>query len=239
MKSAFIICRKELKEVMRDKKMVIPFFTFPVVLLAAFIFVLRDIINNPSALEQIIGKLLPGFMMIQGIVAAAFSLGIAVESFVGEKERKTFEPLLATPISDGELFLGKCMAATLMPISAAYIMEFLFFGMMAFQFARAHLQFTVPVGNIIFIAALIPVIALMMCALASIVSTLSSTVKGAAQITSFVIIPFIIFFQRSGSKIMASDTSMLLTIAIIGGVDALMLYIGSRIFQREKLISSL
>jgi len=239
MKIAFIICRKELKEVMRDRKMIIPFFIFPVVLLIALIFVIRGIISSAVALDQIIRRLLPAFMMIQGVVAAAFSLGIAVESFVGEKERKTFEPLLATPISDVELFLGKCLAATLMPISAAYILEILFFGMMAIQFARVHLYYTVPVASILFIVALIPVISLMMCSLAAIVSTLSSTVKGAAQITSFIIIPFIVFFQKVGPRIMASERSMIFTIAIIGAMDVLMLYTGSRVFRRERLIASL
>lgn len=239
MRNALIICRKELMEVMRDKKMIIPFFLLPFVLLIVLAFVLRGIISNPNALKQTMGMLLPGFMMFQGIAATAFSLGIAVESFVGEKERKTFEPLLATPISDGELFLGKCLTATLMPVIAAYMLEFLFFGMIAVQFARAHLQFIVPVGQILFVAGLIPVMAPMMCSFAVIISALSSTVKGASQMSSFIIIPFILFFQKVGFKIMASSTKMLLAIVIMAGVDVLMLYVGSRIFKREKLISSL
>src|SRR4030042_6106143 len=36
---------------------------------------------------------------------------IASDSFAGEKERKTIEALLATPISDGELFLGKVLVS--------------------------------------------------------------------------------------------------------------------------------
>jgi hypothetical protein len=36
---------------------------------------------------------------------------IAADSFAGEKERKTIEALLATPISDSELFLGKILVS--------------------------------------------------------------------------------------------------------------------------------
>ncbi len=36
---------------------------------------------------------------------------IAAEAFVGEKERKTLEALLYTPATDGELFIGKALAA--------------------------------------------------------------------------------------------------------------------------------
>jgi ABC-type Na+ efflux pump permease subunit len=239
MKNAVIVCRKELTEIMRDKKLVIPFFVFPVFFLIVFSFVLRGVMSEPKALERIMGQIFPMFLMVLGIVTAGFSLGIAVESFVGEKERKTFEPLLATPLSDGELFLGKCLAATLMPIASAYVVELLFFGMIAFQFARAHLPFTVPLVQILFIAVLIPAMALLMCSLAVIVSARSSSVKGAGQITAFIIIPLIIFFQNAGSAIMRSGVRMIITLIIVAGIDAFTLYVGSRIFQREKLISSL
>ena len=36
---------------------------------------------------------------------------IASDSFAGEKERKTIEALLATPLSDSELFVGKVLVA--------------------------------------------------------------------------------------------------------------------------------
>ena len=36
---------------------------------------------------------------------------IAADSLVGEKERKTSEALLALPISNGELLLGKILAS--------------------------------------------------------------------------------------------------------------------------------
>jgi len=40
-----------------------------------------------------------------------FSTVIAAESFAGERERKTMEALLYTPATDGELFMGKVLAA--------------------------------------------------------------------------------------------------------------------------------
>ena len=40
-----------------------------------------------------------------------FSTVIAAESFAGERERKTMESLLYTPATDGELFMGKVLAA--------------------------------------------------------------------------------------------------------------------------------
>lgn len=239
MRNIIIIWRKEVIETLRDKKVVIPFLIFPVIMLAVFAFALRETLNNPTALETVMSKLLPLFLMIIGIVASAFSLGIAVETFVGEKERKTFEPLLAVPISDRELFIGKCLASVLMPIFGAYMLEFLFVAMTAIQFARANVQFVLPVGQILFVVILIPLIGLLMCSVVVMISARLSSVKSAGQISGFAIIPFILFFQNAGPAIMRSNEKMVLTVATLAVIDALMLYIGSRTFQREKLISSL
>lgn len=240
MKSAIIICRKELLEVIRDKKLIIPFLLIPVGMPILFSFIIRSAIHagvNDPKFQQIMLNLYPMFLMILGIVAAAFSLGIAVESFVGEKERKTFEPLLATPLSDIELFVGKCLAATVLPIIVAYIAEFLFIGITAFQFARAGVPFTMPFAQTLFIMILVPSIALLMCSFASIISAWASSVKSASQLSAFLILPIIFFFQFCGAPIMRSHNMMALVATGIIAIDVLALYLGSRVFQREKLIS--
>ncbi len=47
------------------------------------------------------------------VIAAVLPTIIASYSFVGEKVEKSLEPLLATPTTDGELLLGKSLAAFL------------------------------------------------------------------------------------------------------------------------------
>ncbi len=54
------------------------------------------------------GYFLAPFILIFPLM---FSTIIASESFAGERERKTIEALVYTPASDGELFLGKMLAA--------------------------------------------------------------------------------------------------------------------------------
>jgi len=241
MRNAIIICRKELLEVIRDKKLIIPFLLIPVGMPIFFSFIIRygisAGINEPEAFQYIMMKIYPMFLMILGIVAAGFSLGIAVESFVGEKERKTFEPLLATPISDIELFIGKCMAATVLPVIVAYISELLFIGITTFLFARGGVQLPMQFGQILFIIILMPSISLFMCSFVVIISARASSVKSAGQLAGFLMLPIIFFFQFRGSLIMRSHNTMALTATVIITIDALALYLGSRIFQREKLIS--
>lgn len=47
-------------------------------------------------------------------------ISIAADSIVGEKERHTLVPLLATPLSDGELLLGKFLTALIPGIIVSY-----------------------------------------------------------------------------------------------------------------------
>jgi ABC-2 type transport system permease protein len=50
------------------------------------------------------------------VLATVLPSTIAAHSIVGEKVEKTLEPLLATPTTDGEILLGKGIAAFLPPI---------------------------------------------------------------------------------------------------------------------------
>ena len=76
-------------------------------------------------IEQII--LFNTALMYFLLLPAIIPLAIAVYSIVGEKEQTTLEPLLATPVSDVELFLGKALASvrfiSLVNIGEGYLMS--------------------------------------------------------------------------------------------------------------------
>ena len=54
------------------------------------------------------------------VISAFLPSIIASYSFVGEKIEKSLEPLLATPTTDGELLLGKSLAAFIPCIAVTY-----------------------------------------------------------------------------------------------------------------------
>lgn len=86
----------------------------------------RDMINFMNALPLVMTQYMAGMDQIQSMVLMVlgfmfapmflimplmFSTIVAAESFAGERERKTLEALLYTPATDGELFVGKMVAA--------------------------------------------------------------------------------------------------------------------------------
>jgi ABC-type transport system involved in multi-copper enzyme maturation permease subunit len=115
------LVHRELRDQLRDWRVVIPVVIltgiFPLLMnfaaQTAMDFVSRY--GAPIIAEQ----LFPFLLMIVGFFPTTVSLVIALESFVGEKERYSLEPLLSTPLSDEELFVGKALASMATPLASA------------------------------------------------------------------------------------------------------------------------
>jgi len=94
---------REIRDTLRDWRIVVP-----TVILTLFFPALMSFVAD-AALDwvarygaPIIGeRMLPFLLMIVGFFPISFSLVIALETFVGEKERRSLEPLLATPFLQG------------------------------------------------------------------------------------------------------------------------------------------
>ncbi|MGB5934096.1 MAG: ABC transporter permease subunit, partial [Anaerolineae bacterium] len=124
---ALVITRREAHDSLRDWRIVTPILLltliFPWIMslaskVAANFAVAYGVADNAAIITQ---QLVPFSLLIVGFFPISFSLVIALETFVGERERNSLEPLLATPISDGELYLGKLLAAMLLPVAASYL----------------------------------------------------------------------------------------------------------------------
>ena len=118
LRPALVITMREVRDQLRDWRII-----FPVVVLTVFFpFLMNftaqkmlDFVNQYGA--DIIGeRLVPFLMMIVGFFPISVSLVIALETFVGEKERGSIEPLLNTPLEDWQLYLGKLLAAVIPPL---------------------------------------------------------------------------------------------------------------------------
>jgi ABC-2 type transport system permease protein len=79
--------------------------------------------------------LAPLFLLIPLIVATV----IAADSFAGERERRTLEPLLQTPTTDTELLFAKILAAWL-PAFTVSTVGFLVYGVLANLLAWTHVE---------------------------------------------------------------------------------------------------
>lgn len=130
-----------------------------------------------------------GFMIV-GFFLIMFSLVIAVETFVGEKEIDSLEPLLGTLLSNSSLYLGKLIAATALPLIASYI------GIAAYlAWLFNMIQYAADTGVPIQILLFTTMEALLMVTGAVVVSTHTTSVRAANLLASFIIIPMALLLQ--------------------------------------------
>ncbi len=123
LKPALIVTRREVRDQFRDWRILLPIIALTLFFPALMNFAAREAV---SFVEQygaaIIGdRLIPFLLMVVGFFPISVSLVIALESFVGEKERRSIEPLLSSPLSDLQLYVGKLLAVMLPPLLASYL----------------------------------------------------------------------------------------------------------------------
>lgn len=240
--NALIITRREVRDSFRDWRIVAP-----IILLTFFFpFLAQGVANSFANFlrgygAQLIGeRTIPFLLMIVGFFPISISLVIALETFVGEKERRSLEPLLSTPLTNTELYIGKTLAAMIPPLIAS-------FGGMSFYMLTllgGELVWRPQPMLIVQIFALTVIQALVMVTGAVVVSSQTTSTRAANLLASFIIIPMTLVINgESIIMFMAPDAESPSGIgalwAIMVGmfiVVLLLLRMGNAIFNREELL---
>ncbi len=234
-RGAWILARREIVDTLRDWRIIAPIAT----LVLAFPFIANfaamegmKFVNKYGA-ELIMERLFPFLMLVVGFFPSTFSLVIALETFVGEKERRSLEPLLATPLTDFQLYLGKLVAATIPPVVASYVGMLFYMLLLGFSLDWWP---SLPLLAVAF--ALATTQALVMVTVAVIISAQSTSVRAANLLASFIIIPMSFVLQWEASLLLFADFAALWMIALFLLVAAVLFArIGLRMFNREHLLS--
>ena len=120
----------------------------------------------------------------------SFSLVIALETFVGEKERKSLEPLLSTPLTNSQLYVGKVLSALIPPMITSYL------GITVYLIGLSvAAKWTIPTELFIQILLLSTLQGIIMVAAAVIVSSQTTSVRAANLLASFIIVPIALLLQ--------------------------------------------
>ena len=266
-----LVFRKDWRELRRNWQVTLPIFIMPfmfsallpslVVLIRAVAFVpgaplggLATVVKNlPSQAQNELAGLTDQqalfyvvsiyfFAPIFLIIPLMASSVIASDSFAGEKERRTIEALLATPISDSELFLGKILVSFI-PSMIVTVASFLIYSTVVDVFSRTIFNGRLLLPNVIWIIlifGLAPTVALAGIGLTIIISARVKGFREAQQISVILLIPILIlvFGQVSGAIIFGPEVLAALIGAFVG-VDLLIFRIGVRLFRRDEVLSKL
>lgn len=235
LRDALIITRREVRDSLRDWRIVAPILILTLVFPWIMNFTTQvaiDFVREYSATIIPI-RLIPFGLMIVGFFPITFSLVIALETFVGEKERNSLEPLLGAPLSDASLYLGKLFAATALPLFASYI------GIAAYlAWLYLTIQYVSDTVVLVQILLLTTMEALVMVTGAVVVSTHTTSVRAANLLASFIIIPMAFLLQAESVLLFWGNYDVLwYIIAGLVIVDLIFIRMGIQTFNREEILA--
>ena len=168
----------------------------------------------------------------------ALPIYIAAYSIIGEKQTRSLEPLLATPIQTWELLLGKAAAAAIPPVVATWTAYLLF--AIGARFLVSDVAFEVIVSPIWLLAmiALSPLFGVLSVLVGVIASSRMNDPRAAQQWSALFIIPVVaIGLGLMLGLIAASLWTLLLGVLVTLLLDAGALYMAVRLFQREVILT--
>ncbi|MGA2680345.1 MAG: ABC transporter permease subunit [Candidatus Bathyarchaeia archaeon] len=237
--SSWIIATKELKIFKRKRSIILGTIFFPLLLDVLFPLV---ILYAQSKSGGIPAAFLPGllnaFAFFFVIAAATLPSAIASYAIVGEKVEKSLEPLLATPTTDGEILLGKSIAAFIPPALASWSGLSIFMVLMD-RLTYSELGYILyPSWSIAVIFLLVPIAAVLSIELSIIASSRVSDVRSANSVGGIMFIPFMVIYLAGEIGVITLNPENLLIISVaILFVDLALFYFSIATFRREEILT--
>ena len=230
----WMIARREFTDQFRDWRIVVPMF----ILVTLFPFIAddttRQAVNfmNRFGGDLILDNLIPFVVLVIGFFPLSFTLVVALESFVGEKERGTIEPLLSSPLEDSHMYLGKLLVGITTPL----VFSFASIGIYLVLVSRRPVEFpSTYMLTLIFLLTFAH--AVLMVSSAIVISVQATTIRSANLLASFVVVPVAFLLQGETILIFWGNEDVL-WYAIVGVtlLAALLVRLGLSHFRREYLL---
>jgi ABC-2 type transport system permease protein len=179
------------------------------------------------------------FMILFMMMPLAIPVTIAAYSIVGEKTTRSLEPLLATPVTTGELLLGKSLAAALPAILATWA-GFFIFAVGALILVPNEEAIAAILDPMWLLAVLLvgPLMATLAVLVSVMVSSRVNDPRVAEQLSMVVIVPVLALFFGQVSGLFLINRQIILILAVILlVVDIGMVFLAVRLFQRETILT--
>jgi ABC-2 type transport system permease protein len=178
------------------------------------------------------------FLILLLLTPVAGSMSVAAYSVIGEKQARTLEPLLATPIRTIELLTAKVLGS-LIPAFALTVACFGLYVLVAFAFAEPGAWRGLLTGSsLATVFGIGPLAALAALQMAVCVSSRVNDARSAQQIGALIILPIAGLLVAQVTGAVAIDAGVLVAIAaVLAILNAGLLWLGTRLFDRETILT--
>jgi ABC-2 type transport system permease protein len=178
------------------------------------------------------------FLLLFLMTPITGAMALASHAVVGEKQARTLEPLLATPVTTLELLVAKVMGALLPTLAISLIGVALFFAGIGLTAAPGVGGAMLNARTIALVFLVGPAAALVALQAALLISSRVNDARTAQQFGALIIIPLagVMVAQFSGSFWLSTAAIVLLGVALL----ALWVILASAtvaLFERESILT--
>lgn len=178
------------------------------------------------------------FLVFFLLMPAYIPLSIATFSIIGEKQARSLEPVLASPIRTQELLAGKAVAALVPGVLAGWLTYAIFVVLASLLYGPALFGVVTDPSWLAGVFLLGPAVGLSSVVAGVIVSARVNDPRVAQQIGGVVIVPVIalVLLQATGTLLVGATGYTLLAMVVFG-LSIIGLRIGVRLFDREAILT--
>jgi ABC-type Na+ efflux pump permease subunit len=240
LQNAWSVASKDFETFKRRRGIIYATIAFPIGVSVGFPAIIVVISHfSGSSIDASIIPFLNAFSFWFVIGAASLPSGIASYSIAGEKVQRSLEPLLATPMKDSEILLGKAIAAFVPSMGAVLAGSVVFMTLMDALTRPGLGYYYYPNWSFgLIILVLAPLASILTIQLTVIISARANDVRTVQQFTGVLFFPFIIIYVMTEVGVITLDTTNLL---ILSGIfllaDVLLFYLSTATFKREEILT--
>jgi ABC-2 type transport system permease protein len=178
------------------------------------------------------------FLVFFLLMPAYIPLSIATFSIIGEKQARSLEPVLATPIRTSELLAGKAIAALVPGVLAGWATYAIFVVLSSIVYGPALFGVVTDPSWLAGVFLLGPAVGLSSVVAGVIVSSRANDPRVAQQIGGVVIVPVIalVLLQATGTLLVGPVGYLVLSAGVLA-VSAVGLRVGVRLFDRDAILT--
>lgn len=194
-----------------------------------------DDLSNDGRIQRF---LFQQFLLMFLITPVTGAMALASHAVVGEKQARTLEPLLATPVSTFELLTAKVLGALLPTMAISIVGLAIYLGGIAWFAAPGVGAAMASMRTLLLTVLVAPAAALVSLQAAILISSRVNDPRTAQQFGVLIIIPLagLMVAEFSGSVWLSTATLAVIGVALLGVWGLLSLF-SVTLFERETILT--
>lgn len=235
------LMKKDLQDIRQNRYVIYSLLFLPILLAAMGIIgtVTITLTGAAGQASQAGVDITTIFSSLFVLIPAIISTLVASTSVVLEKNNRSLEPLLATPITDSEFFAGKALAPFIPGVLIAWLAYGIYIGATdALTYGYLGYFMFPTMLSIIQLFFLIPVVGFLGTFAALLVSSKTKDVRSAQNLSGLVVLPVMLLVYAplfaAGHDILIN---MVLGIGVLAAGIALY-FVSVKVFNRESILVS-